>query len=163
MKKLIAIAFFAIVAVNSYAQEKNLLDSSSLYKSLADNIFEDYKVGANDSQSIGILKTILINPEDKYTFLKVNFELSQLTVTGTASPFHKRVSFDTWINDYVIAGEYGDNCITRYRCSNRSDGMVQEFLTVEKIASTGEKVTVRVIIISRLKGSIISVWDSKLN
>ena len=163
MKKLIAIAFFAIVAIASYAQEKISSDSSSFYKSVADNIFEDYKVGANDSQSIGVLKTIFVNPEDKYTFLKVNFELAQLNVTGTAAPFHKRVPFDTWIKDYVNSNEYGSDCTIRYRLSNRSDGMVQEFLTVEKILSTGQRSTVRVIIISRLQGSIITVWDSKLN
>lgn len=151
MKKLIA-AILVTFTVNANAQ---IL--SQLEKFAPDSIFETYVVGANDEASIGILKDIFTEPTAKEKYSEINPKIESLQVTGTAAPFTKRVPFSKWINDYVKSGQYPSSQI-KYTVSNRSDGMVQEFLVIFKDGNWQ-----RTVIISRMSGSIISIWDSALN
>lgn len=150
MKKLIAIAFIALSLTVS-AQV-------NLEQFAPDNIFgETYLIGANDTPSIGILRYLLIDSTAKTKYAKVNPEIVSLKVTGTAAPFDKRVPFSKWLDDYVTI-DSSDLSVKRYSISYRYDGVVQEFLTVYQ---QGE--WKRTVIISRIQGSIITVWDSMLN
>jgi hypothetical protein len=151
MKKIIFAVLLALT-VNVYAQN-DLLEKFKL-----DNIFfETYVVGSNDTSSIGLLKDLFIDSTAKEKFREKNSKLDFLQVTGTASPFDKRIPFLEWINDYVKIEKYHSSQI-KYTVSKRSDGMVQEFLVINN--NEGWK---RTVIISRMDGSIISIWDSNLN
>ena len=155
MKKLSSILFFIIAfSCNISAQD------SAKFESLApNNIFETYVVGENDAPSIGLLQEIFFDSSSKEKYAQINPKIKNLKVTGTAAPFEKRIQFSEWIEKYVILGEFNQNTDNvKYSKSERSDGMIQEFLVMSN--NEGKR---RTVIISRMNGTIISIWDSKLN
>lgn len=121
------------------------------------DFFEDYITGSNDVPSIGLLENLFFDSLVKNQFIKINPNLTGLKVTGTAAPFEKKIPFNFWIENYICSDVYFYSAM-KYSISYRSDGMVQEFLVITKDSEWQ-----RTIIISRMLGSIITVWDSELN
>lgn len=164
LRKYILTIGFIFITLLGAAQEIERYDTAQIDAIItANNFYEDYKVGANDSLSIGVLKTILINAKDKFTYEKINPKISELYVTGTASPFRERVPFKTWIEDCIHTNDYNSHYSMGYRLERRQDGMDIEYLVVRNNVNKDKSYPVRTIIIHRLEGSIISIWDSILN